>query len=151
MNTFVQTEAVTARALDAILPQSDIRTRTILERRRSADLPYRRGWLIRRALLAADVIGLTLAFLVSMLAFGADTRGRSRLDDAGARCCFVAALPLWIVLTKLYGLYERDEERTDHTTVDDVVGVFHLVTVGAWLLYIGGLVDRAGEPARRAR
>ena len=84
MNTFVQTEAVTARALDAILPQSDVRTRSILERRRSADLPYRRGWLIRRALLTADVLGLTLAFLVSMLAFGGQHGGRSRVDDAGA-------------------------------------------------------------------
>src|SRR5207245_2655034 len=30
---------------------------------------------------------------------------------------------------------EHDEERTDHSTVDDVVGVFHLVTVGTWLFF----------------
>jgi exopolysaccharide biosynthesis polyprenyl glycosylphosphotransferase len=46
---------------------------------------------------------------------------------------FACALPLWIVLAKIYGLYDRDEERTEHTMVDDVVGVFHCVTTGVWL------------------
>ena len=35
---------------------------------------------------------------------------------------FLASLPAWIVLAKIYGLYEQDEERTDHTTVDDLGG-----------------------------
>ena len=151
MNTFVQTEAVTARALDAILPQSDVRTRSILARRRSADLPYRRGWLIRRVLLTADVVGLTLAFVVVDARVRRQHGGR-HVSTTRELLLFLAALPVWIVLAKLYGLYERDEERTDHSTIDDVVGVFHLVTVGAWLLYIGG-AGRPGfaEPARRAR
>lgn len=145
MNTFARTEATRARALDAILPASDVRTRTILAKRRSAELPYRRGWLIRRALLGADVIGLTIAFLISMVAFGQDGPG-DRVSETRELLFFAAALPLWIVLTKLYGLYERDEERTDHSTVDDVVGVFHLVTVGTWLLYIGGLATGLTNP-----
>ena len=49
-------------------------------------------------------------------------------------------------LAKLYGLYERDEERTDHSTVDDVVGVFHLVTVGVWLFYIAVLATALATP-----
>jgi exopolysaccharide biosynthesis polyprenyl glycosylphosphotransferase len=134
---------VTARALDAILPASDTRTRTILERRRTAELP-RRGWMIRRALLAADVVGITVAFLASVLAFGAGAN--DRVSTLRELVFFAAALPLWIVLTKLYGLYERDEERTDHSTVDDVVGVFHLVTVGTWLLYIAGLATGFTNP-----
>jgi exopolysaccharide biosynthesis polyprenyl glycosylphosphotransferase len=145
VNTFARTEAMTARALDAILPQSDVRTRSILERRRTAELPYRRGWLIRRALLGADVIGLTAAFLISMLAFGQDGPA-DRVSSLRELLFFAAALPLWIVLTKVYGLYERDEERTDHSTVDDLVGVFHLVTVGTWLLYICGLATGLTNP-----
>ena len=145
MNTFARTEAMTARALDAILPKSDVRTRSILERRRTAELPYRRGWLIRRALLGADVIGLTAAFLISMLAFGQDGPA-DRVSSLRELLFFAAALPLWIVLTKVYGLYERDEERTDHSTVDDLVGVFHLVTVGTWLLYICGLATGLTNP-----
>jgi exopolysaccharide biosynthesis polyprenyl glycosylphosphotransferase len=32
----------------------------------------------------------------------------------------------------LYGLYDRDEERATHSTADEVVSVFHLITVGVW-------------------
>jgi exopolysaccharide biosynthesis polyprenyl glycosylphosphotransferase len=45
-------------------------------------------------------------------------------------------LPVWVVAAKLYGLYERDEEHVDHSTVDEVVGVFHLVTLGAWFYFV---------------
>jgi exopolysaccharide biosynthesis polyprenyl glycosylphosphotransferase len=143
VNTFIRTETMTA--LDAVLPAADVRTRTLLERRRSNELPYRRGWLIRRALLTADAVGLTVAFVLSMLAFGQGGPA-DRVSTMRELLLFAAALPLWIVLTKLYGLYERDEERTDHSTVDDVVGVFHLVTVGTWLLYIGGLATGLTNP-----
>jgi exopolysaccharide biosynthesis polyprenyl glycosylphosphotransferase len=44
---------------------------------------------------------------------------------------------VWILAARLYGLYARDEERTDHSTADDLGGVFHLVTVGAWIVYVG--------------
>jgi exopolysaccharide biosynthesis polyprenyl glycosylphosphotransferase len=142
VNTFAPTE--TTAALDAVLPASDLRTRSILERRRSAELPYRRGWLIRRALLTADVVGITIAFLISVLAYGAGAN--DRISTLSELLFFAAALPLWIVLTKIYGLYERDEERTDHSTVDDVVGVFHLVTVGTWLLYVAGLATGFANP-----
>jgi exopolysaccharide biosynthesis polyprenyl glycosylphosphotransferase len=143
VNTFVRTEAMRARAVDAILPAYDTRTRSIVERRRTADLP-RRGWMIRRALLMADVLGITVAFLLSILVSPAGPN--DRVSIASELVFFLAAVPLWIVLTKLYGLYERDEERTDHSTVDDVVGVFHLVTVGTWLLYIGGLATGLATP-----
>jgi exopolysaccharide biosynthesis polyprenyl glycosylphosphotransferase len=55
-------------------------------------------------------------------------------------------LPGWVVLAKLYGLYERDGERTDHTTVDDVTGVFHLVTVGVWLFYLAVELTNVAAP-----
>ena len=48
---------------------------------------------------------------------------------------FFATLPLWVLMAKIYGLYEHDEERTDHSTVDEIVGIFHLVTVGAWFTF----------------
>lgn len=49
---------------------------------------------------------------------------------------FVVSLPCWVLVAKLHGLYRRDEERTDHCTTDDIVGVFHLVTIAAWLLLV---------------
>ena len=42
---------------------------------------------------------------------------------------------MWVLAAKLYGLYDRDEERATHSTADEVVSVFHLVTVGVWLFY----------------
>src|SRR6476661_5743609 len=48
---------------------------------------------------------------------------------------FVASLPVWLLFAKLQGLYDHDEERANHSTVDDLVGVFHLVTAGVWVLF----------------
>jgi len=99
----------------------------------------RRGWVIRRALAAADVAGLTIAFvLAESLIGGGVTVGHALL--------FVASLPAWIVVAKLYGLYDNDEERTDHSTADEFVGVFHLITVGAWILYAGAWLTGLWTP-----
>ena len=112
----------------------DERTLEILERRRRTATVRRRGWLVRRMLLVADAVGLTLAFLLTEtlvpLAAGAEVR-LSPLD-----ALFVLALPAWVVAAKLSGLYDRDEERTDHTTVDDIVRVFQLMTLGVWLFVV---------------
>jgi exopolysaccharide biosynthesis polyprenyl glycosylphosphotransferase len=125
----------------------DDRTLELLERRRTS--LRRRGWLIRRALLAADVVGLTTAFVISLFLLG----GGGPADTVGDRLellIFVLSLPGWVVLAKLYGLSDRDEERTDHSTADELVGVFHLVTVGAALFYVGAaLTDLAETPLER--
>jgi len=118
------------------------RTRGVSMRSPGGKRLRRRGWVVRRILLAADVLGLVLAFSAAQLL----------LDDGGGDhpaewLALAGAVPLWIVMGKLYGLYDRDEERAAHSTVDDVVGVFHLVTVGAWLLLLLGRVTGADEPA----
>jgi exopolysaccharide biosynthesis polyprenyl glycosylphosphotransferase len=59
---------------------------------------------------------------------------------------FALTLPVWIAVAKLYALYDHDEERTDHTTVDDIVGVFHVVTVGAWLLVAAAWLTKLVVP-----
>jgi len=92
----------------------------------------KRGELVRRRLIIADAVGLALAFLVAQLLFG-HTSTPSRLSPTESYLFFVATIPGWVVLAKLYQLYDHDDERTDHSTLDDVVGVFHLATVGAWL------------------
>jgi exopolysaccharide biosynthesis polyprenyl glycosylphosphotransferase len=94
----------------------------------------RRGWLVRRMLLAADVAGLTAAFVAIELLF----RGNGAVDEVGIAfesVIFVLALPLWIMGAKLYGLYDRDEERATHSTADEVMSVFHLITVGVLGFY----------------
>ena len=104
----------------------------------------RRGWLVRRMLVLADLVGITVAFVAST--FLLDQTGRS--DAVGSQIAnrpdavssqlellvFALSLPAWVVVAKLYGLYDYDEERADHSTADDLVGVFNMVTVGTWLL-----------------
>jgi exopolysaccharide biosynthesis polyprenyl glycosylphosphotransferase len=94
--------------------------------------PVRRGWIVRRALLIADVVGLVVAFLAAELLFGKHHGG---VGVPLKSLIFVALLPLWVVVAKLYGLYDRDEERATHSTADDTTSVFHLVTVGVWVFY----------------
>jgi exopolysaccharide biosynthesis polyprenyl glycosylphosphotransferase len=120
------------------------RTLQILERRRKTSIVKRRGWLVRRMLLLADLVGLASAFALSVAIFSQRVGGR--FDLGTETLLFALTLPGWIVVVKLYGLYDHDEERTDHTTVDDLVGVFHMVTVGTWLFYAGSYVTDLAHP-----
>ena len=43
---------------------------------------------------------------------------------------FAATLPAWILVAKLYGLYDNDHERTNHSTADEITSTFHLITTG---------------------
>ena len=113
---------------------ADRRTEELRAYRERAGLARRRGWVIRRALLAADVVGLATAFLATQLLFAPGPG--DRFGRPIEFVVFLATLPAWVVIAKLYRLYDRDEDRADHTTVDDIVGVFHMVTIGAWLLFV---------------
>jgi exopolysaccharide biosynthesis polyprenyl glycosylphosphotransferase len=102
--------------------------------REGAERRIRRGWLVRRALLLADGVGLLTAFFATELLFVNDPNvGGIGIGLESA--VFVALLPAWLVAAKLYGLYDRDEERATHSTADEVMNVFHLITVGVWLYY----------------
>jgi exopolysaccharide biosynthesis polyprenyl glycosylphosphotransferase len=96
---------------------------------------------MRRLLLAADLIGLTTAFLLALVM--APPTATDRVDGSWEVALFLLSLPLWVVLFRLHSLYDRDGERSDHSTVDDVVGVFHVVTIGTWsflaVTYLSGL------------
>jgi len=94
----------------------------------------RRGWLVARMLVLADLTALLTAFVAAETFFG----GRTDLGAVQPELellVFLASLPGWVIVAKVYGLYDRDDERMDHSTADELTGVFHLVTVGAWLFY----------------
>ncbi len=107
----------------------------------------RRGWLVRRMLVLADLLGLAAAFACAELLFGPSGRdGVDAIAPVTETLLFLATLPGWVVMAKLYGLYDRDESRTDHSTTDDLFGVFHLVTVGAWLFFAGSWLIHVSQP-----
>src|SRR5688572_151927 len=116
----------------------DERTLDVLARRQSSGVK-RRGALVRRGLIVADVTGRALAFVATELWFGSSGAADS-LTIANEYLVFLATLPLWLVFAKLYRLYDHDEERADHTTLEDLIGVFHLVTVGAFLLILASFL-----------
>lgn len=131
---------------DEMTSTIDERTLDILDRRRRTAVVKRRGWLVRRMLLVADVLGLIAAFAAAELLVGLDPTGPDRVDLRAEIFLFALTLPAWLIVTKLYGLYDHDEERTDHTTIDDLVGVFHMVTVGTWLFFAGTQLTGIARP-----
>jgi len=112
--------------------------------------PRARRLLMRRALMAVDAAGLLLAFLIAESAFGvgndpnwwAANHVPLRIEIA----LFVLTVPGWLLVANLYGLYSQDEERMAHSTADDIVDVFHMVTVGVWLLLAGAWLTQLAQP-----
>ena len=122
---------------DDLIEAMDDHTRSLLRRPSSA----RRGRLVSRGLILADLLGLTLAYLIATHHWGRN----GSFGSPRELVLFAASLPCWAVVANLHGLYRRDEERAEHCTTDDIVGVFHLVTIGAWLLLVvSRLLGRAG-------
>jgi exopolysaccharide biosynthesis polyprenyl glycosylphosphotransferase len=129
---------------DQIAGGLDATTLEALDRRRKATVRIKdRGWLLRRMLAAADVTGIAVAFLVAEAVAG---------DEGGFAAAsteyvlFFATLPAWVVVAKLYGLYDRDERRNGYSTVDDIPSVFHMVTSGAWVFFFATTLTEVAHP-----
>jgi exopolysaccharide biosynthesis polyprenyl glycosylphosphotransferase len=110
----------------------------------------RRGWLVRRALLVADLIGLLAALIATELLFaGPSDRLVDGLGPWAAAAVLLGLFPAWVIAAKLYGLYDWDEERAAHSTADDVLRVFHLITVGVWCLWVTLWLVGLGHPQQK--
>ncbi len=100
---------------------------------------------VRHALLVADMTALVSAFAVLQVVFPAQAVN-DRLGSTSEIVLFAASLPLWVVLARTMGLYNRDAERPEHTTVDDFVGIVALVTTIVWLSFVAAYVTGAAAP-----
>lgn len=118
-----------------------------LARKRRRGIVGRRGTFVRRALVVTDVLALTGAFLLAEWMFGVQYPvGENRLAGRTEYVVFFASLPLWLLILNLHGLYGRDEERTDHSSADDIVPVFHSVTAGVWLFQGAAWLTQLAQP-----
>jgi len=93
----------------------------------------------------ADLLALSMAFTLSEVHFTPSPSDFNALGTGAEYAAFFATLPLWLVVARLYGLYDRDEQHMAPTTVGDFAGVFHLAAVALWLLLALGWVLGAVE------
>ncbi len=107
----------------AVLDRGEIEAATRADRRYRRAAHWRtaakRAALLRRGLATADAI----AVLISLLAIAAVS------DAVRVRWPALLIPPLFIVIAKVLGLYDRDEHRLHKTTVDEVPTLFGLATV----------------------
>ena len=112
-------------------PAEDAGLAEALERRTTvlSSTWTRRDSAVRRLLALADILGLIVAIgLVSAVVPQAPNRVNLLLAT-------IPTIPVWVLLFKLYGLYDRDLKRTNHTALDDVPWLFHALLVGTLLLW----------------
>src|SRR5207249_2036366 len=88
-------------------------------------------WFLRRLLALTDVACLTAALALALALLGG-VRGHGWRELA---LYGLATLPAWVVLFKMYGLYERDAKRLNHSTLDDLPALFHALLLGCVLLW----------------
>ena len=104
-------------------------------RARPAHAHRPRDGLVRRALALGDLGGVLAGAGAAVLVAG------GRLEP-GTLLVAAASLPLWLVLFRVYGLYERDVKRVRAPLLDDLPALFHAFLVGTLGLGLGvGLAD----------
>lgn len=90
----------------------------------------RRDTVTRWALLIADMLSIEFALVVAGAAGGVRSQGL-HLAVYG-----LLMLPVWALLFKIYGLYDRDIKRISHSGIDDLPWIFHSMIVGTLLFWI---------------
>jgi exopolysaccharide biosynthesis polyprenyl glycosylphosphotransferase len=92
----------------------------------------RAGVPLPAALVLADLVAFGLAFAAFRVLD--PSQHAFTLEDA---LLFAACVGIWTLGASANGLYRHDVEKAEHSTVEDVVPVFTLVTAMCWLLALG--------------
>jgi exopolysaccharide biosynthesis polyprenyl glycosylphosphotransferase len=82
---------------------------------------------VRRLLALADLGGVLIALAVATSAFS---------DHPAQLLWALPLLPLWTLVFKAYGLYDKDTKRISHATVDDLPWILHGVLLGSLLMLV---------------
>jgi exopolysaccharide biosynthesis polyprenyl glycosylphosphotransferase len=87
-----------------------------------------RGRMLRRLLLAGDVVALCVALLGTQLAFG---------DVAIADLpLMLLSIPLWVLLAYGHRLYHLDSYRADYGAADELGPVLQMATLWSWCMLL---------------
>jgi exopolysaccharide biosynthesis polyprenyl glycosylphosphotransferase len=88
----------------------------------------RRDTTYRRCLAAADLVAAAIAVVFAIPLLGNDTLSPLAL----------LALPLVVLVSKVVGLYERDEHLIRKTTLDEAPELFRVATLYTLVVFLGG-------------
>jgi exopolysaccharide biosynthesis polyprenyl glycosylphosphotransferase len=88
-----------------------------------------RDYLLRRALAAADLLGVVCATAATLAVLPAH-------EAWPGIVLLVPTLPAWLVLFRAYGLYERDVKRISLSVLDDLPALFHAFVIGTLALWL---------------
>jgi exopolysaccharide biosynthesis polyprenyl glycosylphosphotransferase len=96
-----------------------------------------RDWYLRRLLAVSDTAVLTLAMALALGLVGGDSgQGHHPSQQYLLLLLYgLATLPVWVLILKMYGLYERDARRLSHSTLDDLPALFHALLLGCLLMW----------------
>jgi exopolysaccharide biosynthesis polyprenyl glycosylphosphotransferase len=98
----------------------------------------RRETFVRRALGIADIVAAILAILLGVSVLGADS-----LNPPG-----LLAVPLILLVSKVSGLYDRDEHLLHKSTIDEIPTLFSVATLSGFMIYLAGDLIVDGEMGR---
>lgn len=84
---------------------------------------------LRRLLALGDALAVLIGLALAIVIAGEPAAGRRILWG-------VVAVPLMMLLFKLYGLYDRDVKRISYSTVDDLPWLFHATVIGALIVWV---------------
>jgi exopolysaccharide biosynthesis polyprenyl glycosylphosphotransferase len=94
---------------------------------------------VRRAQTIADVVAIALAMSLLTAAPGLQGGGATDFLVLGA-----VLLPCWVALSSVHRLHLLDEQRADHSSVDDFARIFEALVVAVFVA--GGLEIVLGVP-----
>lgn len=93
----------------------------------------------RRVLAVADSAAVLIALSISLLGFGRATRGDLVL---------LVVIPVWVLMHKVGGLYDRDAGRIHMATLDESPRLLQMVVLGSFLLFLLSPLVPAGQMNR---
>jgi exopolysaccharide biosynthesis polyprenyl glycosylphosphotransferase len=84
---------------------------------------------LRRLLATGDALAVALALSVALVIPAGPLAGHRIVWG-------LAAVPLIMMLFKLYGLYDGDVKRISYSTVDDIPRLFHATVIGSLIVWV---------------
>lgn len=111
--------------LDAVTTTADVAAVTTL----APKAPSWRDSRLRRLLAVADVGAIAVSWSIAVLAVPLDA-------PVTSKAFLIAVIPVWILLNKLLGLYDRDANVIRKSTLDELPRIAHSVVLGSSMLFL---------------